>query len=512
MIARLLALGIVIASAGGCTTDTDEDTIPTGVVIDVEGGTVHGIVDGSTRVFRGIPFAAPPVGELRWKAPAGVEAWTDELDASLYGPVCPQPNILGEGYIPGTEEDCLTLNVWTQEPAPTSLLPVMVFIHGGGFTGGSSRGLAAEAEQDATFTGEHIVPKGNVLLVTVNYRLGELGFFSHPDLEGPSGNYGLQDQQASLRWVQENIATFGGDPNNVTIFGESAGGVSVCAHLRAPESQGLFHKAILESGPCALLVRDPAQATQQGEALMTGLGCSDIACMRGKSATEVLEQPTPMGTFWGPVEDGTVLPSGYGIAEVPIITGSNLDEGTLFLFNDYTELTEEDYEAAIAENASLMLIDATDAPTVAAQYPAASYDSPFMALSTAYGHAVFTCPIRRDARAMSPKSSTWLYQVTHPIDHAFADTLGTGHGTELLLVFGTQVGLLGELSDADRPLSDTVIGYWTRFATNGDPNGGGATDWPTFESGESYLDVAGAPSVGNDLLADECDFWDELHQ
>ena len=231
----IAVLGIVCLTASTATAQVDVKT-PLGAV---KGTTV---ADGAVRVFSGIPYAAPPVGDLRWRAPQPVKPWTGVLDATVPGPGCMQPTVFSDISFPKQSEDCLTVNIYT--PAKAERLPVMVWIHGGGFQAGGG----AEPRHDGT-----AFARRNVVLVSINYRLGIFGFFVHPDLtkesgHGASGNYGLLDQAAALRWVRDNIAAFGGDPGNVTIFGESAGSFSVSAQMAMPLSRGLFHKAIGESG------------------------------------------------------------------------------------------------------------------------------------------------------------------------------------------------------------------------------------------------------------------------
>jgi para-nitrobenzyl esterase len=238
-------------------------------VVMTDDGPVRGLIAGNHREFLGIPYAAPPIGELRWKAPVSHAAWTAAWDATRFGPDCAQVS-----FVPGlanhSSEDCLYLNVYVPNPARRHL-PVMVWIHGGSFLVGSG--------EDAD--GSVLAAKGKVVVVTINYRLGPFGFLAHKSLEAEnphhlSGNYGLLDQQAALKWVRRNIAAFGGDLTRVTIFGESAGGISVCLQLTAPGADGLFQRAINESGPCQL-VRPIGQAQAQGDKLAAALGCGNVS-------------------------------------------------------------------------------------------------------------------------------------------------------------------------------------------------------------------------------------------
>ena len=256
---------------------------------------VHGASAGGVRSFLGIPFAATTGGANRWKPPQPAAAWTTTLDATALGPICPQIDPSTMAYATTSDENCLTLNVWTPDPAPTKPLPVMVWIFGGAFVFGSGGA--------APYSGNHLVPKGDVVVVSMNYRVGALGFLTHSGLaaEDPShssGNYGLLDQQAALKWVQTNIAAFGGDKTNVTIFGESAGGKSVCLQLLSPGSRGLFAKAIVESGLCLNPGLTLAAAEAQGDRFATAMGCTDmdsgaaLSCLRALSPTALTNGPT----------------------------------------------------------------------------------------------------------------------------------------------------------------------------------------------------------------------------
>ncbi len=486
---------------------------------------MQGTIIGQARAFLGIPYAAPPVGPLRFKAPQPPEPWSEPLDGSEVGPNCAQVSLLNGEVLTDTVEDCLTLNVWTPDPIPSEPLPVMVWIHGGGFEGGSGHG-------DGIYTGEHLAPAANALVVTINYRLGPFGFLAHQALtaEDParatSGNYGMEDQRFALQWVQANVAAFGGDPGNVTVFGESAGGISVCIHLVSPESAGLFHQAIIQSGPCDALVTPLPVAEQQGDDLAAAVDCgtaSDVpGCLREKSVTEVLEAlPGKAGLLfgdganWGPNVDGVVLQdSGSALLEagsfedVPVLLGSNGDEGTLFVaLAGLTDITETQYDDAVMAWAAGY---GADGGPLLAQYPAAAYDSPAAALSALIGHSMFNCPTRRAARAIaSHGTATYLYHFTHAINFSVMGDLGAFHASELGFVFGESQ--FGSLTDEERPLSEATMSYWGQLAATGDPNSGATPSWtPYATSTDSHLELDLTITEQNGLLSQECDFWDAL--
>jgi len=332
--------------------------------------------------------------------------------------------------------------------------------------------------------------------------------------------------QAALRWVRDNIAVFGGDPNNVTIFGESAGAISVCLHLVMPDSQGLFHKAIMQSGACSSTAFEHSveEREQQAAALATALGCgdptTDSSCLRSAEADEVVTA-LPIGEgltfgeaeYWGATADGVVMPDFNGplvasgnIADVPILLGSMKDEGTLFPFAaGLLGLTEEEYPAYVADVAEKLGVEADD---VIAAYPLADYESPVAALSAALGHGLLTCPTRWAARQFSDHGRpTYHYFFTRELEYGFPG-LHAFHGSDLLFLFnGDLMGMT--VSETEQPLARAMRGYWTRFAATGDPNGGSAVPWPVYDA--SYdetliFDLDITTRMG--ALPEQCDFWD----
>ena len=500
------------ASSGTDSAAPDASLDPT--LVTTASGPVKGKLGSNFRTFLGIPYAAPPVGALRWTAPAAPKAWTTPRDATSFGDICPQQS-MGLPATPGTEsEDCLFLNVWTPNPAP-SKAPVMVWIHGGGFVLGAS--------SNALYNGAIMAGKAGVVLVSMNYRLGVPGFLSHPALGTASGNYGLMDQVAALKWVKQNIAAFGGDPGNVTIFGESAGGMSVCAHLVSPGSKGLFHRAAIQSGPCTLASTPLTTAQTQGKALSKKVGCdtasSEASCLRGKTA-KVLNSALPLkqglilgdGANWGPVVDGamitgqpsTLLKAG-NFNKVPMLLGANQDEGTLFIYAaGSTAMTKAAYESAVKTTY------AAKASQILALYPASNYKSPAHAFADLLGDLAFVCPTRQGARLLAAQGvDTYLYHFTRTPNITLSPFLGAYHSAEIAFVFGNSY--IGVFGPQEAAFSATLQAYWTRFATSGTPNAASATSWPKYSAaGDKHLQLDLVVKEGSGLKKTRCDFWDSL--
>jgi para-nitrobenzyl esterase len=488
-------------------------------------GAVRGSTTDGVRRFTAVPYAAPPIGANRWRAPQPVTPWSGLRDSTKPAPECTQ--ILPVVNQVQGQEDCLYLNVFAPETPPARLQPVMVWIHGGGFTVGSGN------DNDPS----RLVARAGVVAVTINYRLGPFGFLAHRALSAAdpnhsAGNMGFEDQLAALHWVQRSIAAFGGDARNVTIFGESAGGMSVCDHLLSPRSRGLFAKAIMESGPCgdAGLKIGPAYA--QGDTFAAKLGCGGapdvIGCLRTKSTAQVLTALPPDPTFlfrkaafWLPVGDGVDLPADGTAAiraghfnRVPVIAGVNRDEGRLFIgMAAYTlgsvvpPVTATDYPSRLAA-----YFGARVGAQVLDRYPLASYPDPGAAFGQAVGDAILACPALAGAEAMEPFVPVHLYEFTHApnpfvLPMAGID-LGAFHSAELPYVFGKPTASSGRLTFtvAEQHLSDTVVGAWTRFARTGTPNGDGL-DWPAAGATRTYLDLDTPTKLGRNLKQSLCGFW-----
>jgi para-nitrobenzyl esterase len=523
-----LALFFSLLTAA-CGSDEPQPTTSGGgdeaqpLLITTDKGPVEGSLAGSTRVFLGIPYAAPPVGQLRWKSPAPAAAWTDTLKANQLGRPCPQLSVLSGAIDSTSGEDCLTLNIWTPSSVDAASAPVLVWIHGGAFVFGSNREPAYDGQALSEATG--------AIVVNINYRLGPLGFLAHPALKAeghPStGGYGLEDQRAALAWVKTNIAAFGGDPSRVTIFGESAGGISVCMHLVSPPSKGLFQRAILESGPCDSGASE-ADAFAQGEQFVTALGCDMaaggdaeiLACLRNKPADELLKAlPSSNdlifgeGASWFPVIDGWNLPdvpskllASGSFEKVPVILGSNADEGTLFFQLAGTMIADDTALKALAET---LVPGKSD--EVLKHYSTATHGSAKAAAMAAVGDAGFVCPTRRAARAIATGGAdAYLYHFTFSPPGSLLGDLGAFHSAEIKYVFGVPSQLLPQqLTAEELKLSSAMMGYWLRHGSTGDPNGAGAVLWPKYSPEKDPHIVFGAAiSADAGLKKDLCDFWD----
>ncbi len=518
---------VIIAAAVACSSPPDE------LVVETTSGAVRGLRQDPVRAFLGIPYAAQPVGELRWRPPAPPPAWNDVRESTSVGPQCPQSFGFSAG---GGDEACLSLNIWSPSPPPAEPAPVMVWFHGGAFIFGSGG--------DAFYRGGELTARHDVVVVTVNYRLGPLGFLAHPGLraEDPahprSGNYGIQDQIAALEWVRDNIAGFGGDPARVTVWGESAGGLSACIHYLSPRSRGLFHAVISQSGLCSgdgAGEQQPAAAETEGVEFATMVGCPGggadaIACMRGQGAFDLIEASAmpavsaqqPGGLFfqdagplaWRPNIDGDVLraPTQAGFAAgdyppLPLLLGTNRDEGTFFVWSVIAKPArdETEYRDALGRRFGAAAVDA-----IAAQYPVTAYASPSLALAAVSADAFFVCPFRTTARLASAAGApVFLYSFQHPPENGLVADGGAFHASEIPFVFGVDEFPLGKVGEVGRPLSDAMMRYWTRFAATGDPDGGGDLGWPAYDAVGDRLLVLDLP-VHTDAAHRrmQCDFWD----
>jgi para-nitrobenzyl esterase len=494
-------------------------------VVAVDTGLLRGAREGASWVFRGVPYAAPPVGDLRWTAPELAACWTGVLDAVAFGPACPQLD--AQSGAPVGSEDCLTLNVWAPDSSEGPR-PVLFFVHGGGNVQGSS----GEALQGgaAIYDGRTLAEAGGAVVVTINYRLGPLGFLALPELSaesprGGSGNYGNLDQIAALAWVQRNIAAFGGDPSRVLLFGESAGGVDTCTLYASPLAAGLFHAALVESGGFTATPLADAEGAMAArvDASSCGGAADRLACLRGLTPEQLLEElPGSIGiggasvgadpAKYGPVVDGHLLPKPtIDLIEagehnhVPFALGTNGEELAKLLGVQVS--TEAEYESVV--EASF----ATAAAAVLAAYPAADYPSPQAALVALYSDLRFNCPARRLARgaAGAQAEPVWRYFFTRRATTAQGE-VAAAHGIELLYVFHSLTEIpLYEPAPEDLALSDAMMGYWARFGATGDPNGGGAPPWPRYDPALDSHVVLDSPIASADgVRAAQCDFWDDL--
>jgi para-nitrobenzyl esterase len=473
-----------------------------------DAGWVAGTVRGDHRSFQGIPYAAAPVGERRWRSPQPVEPWAGVRDATRPGDRCAQAADVWN--LPASDsEDCLYLNVTAPRDAtPGRPKPVLVWLHGGSLTRG------AGSDYDPT----RLATRGDLVVVTVNYRLGIFGFFGHPELPG-GGAYGLEDQQAALRWVRRNVAAFGGDPGNVTLAGESAGSHSVCAHLASPAAAGLFHRAITASSPCwdrgdLPKVMDvplwlPAAAHEgYGQLIAAGLSCPDVACLRGRSVAELLAQaPLNLPGYGNPVlpEDPARVFAEGRFHRVPVLSGITRDEGTLFAALVYPGLTAAQYVDGLTQ------IFGERAPAVLAAYPPG--DVPTQAAAAVMSDLEWARSARDTDRLLSRHVPVYSYEFldrTAPELFPYPDARVAplaSHGSELSYLFDVSWEST-PLTARQRRLGDVMIGYWARFAATGDPNGPGLPAWRRHP----YVQGLDLGRVGpfDRAAAHRLPFWDGL--
>lgn len=510
--------------------------VPVMEVLEVAGGRIRGRRRGGVWAFSGIPFAGSTAGAGRWRPPAPPSSWTGVRDATVFGPVAPQPPAVPGMTVPGDpaeqSEDCLTLNVWT--PAVDGgRRPVMVWVHGGGFTSGSGAGLL--------YRGGDLARHGDVVVVTMNYRLGALGFLAHPALaEGldppaAAGNWGLLDQVAALRWVREHASTFGGDPGNVTVFGESAGAMSVSALLGMPAARGLYHRAIVQSGPP--YTHSPAQAQRAAEELAAVLGIDRISraaleavpaddlVMATRTLRDRRPRPGELPLPFLPVVDGEVLPlppevavAGGHAPDVPLLIGSNRDELSFFALGD-RRLAELD-------DAGLVRWMARAAPEVppdevvdcyrAARSSRGESVAPRDLWVAAGSDRVFRWPslsFARAQRAHQPATYVYLFTWETP---AFGGVMGSCHALEIPFVFGSLRRPVVAAFAGDGPeaqsLSAQMRDAWIAFARIGDPSTPGAGVWPSWDarSRSTMVFGPGGGQVEDAPRNEELTVWERL--
>lgn len=519
---------------GGCNVPSPPNDP---LVARTDRGLVRGSMSESALGWLGIPFAEPPTGARRWSPPVEPAAcWTGVREATQWAPACPQiPQQQGQMFDPDAgvvgQEDCLTLNVWRPaNAAADAALPVMVFIHGGGNTVGS----ASETSQNGQriYDGARLASRGDVVVVTLQYRIGPLGFLVHPALEAEAdnapGNLGTLDQIAALRWVQRNIRAFRGDPARVMVFGESAGAVNTCTLLATPRAQGLFTRAAIESGSCyASIPVESARA--QGMTYAERAGCTnatDVAtCLRGLSAEAALRAlPSVVNVSgleaanarWGPVVDGRVLPGrpydrivAGEHHRVPVVVGHNTEEVGLSV---PAVMTEEMARAMLTQ-----AFGAAVAQQLMQRYPASQYATPRAALVQALTDARFGCQARLSARALArgqPGVGVYRYLFAQPLESAGAlvRALGAWHGVELASVFQTFGRGMATPTENELAVERAVLGYWTRFAATGDPNGGSDARWAPYATGEPLLRIAAPSREERGWRNAECDYVDSVVQ
>ena len=479
-------LGLIAAATSAFASDP--------LIVKTATGKVQGSLASSPqiRTFKGIPYAAPPVGDLRWKEPQPAAKWQGVRKTTDFGFRCVQTSSFPDMtyHDPGESEDCLTLNVWTPVNAKPGKLPVMVWIYGGGYTAGTT----SEARQD----GEFLAQRG-VIVVTMNYRLGILGFYAHPGLTAESshhasGNYGLLDQNAALQWVHSNISAFGGDPGNVTLFGESAGSFSVSSQMASPLSKGLIHKAIGESGGAfssASLGFDSRELTEARDAKFgeAAFGTTDIAKLRQISAADLIKaatsktQPAPR---FGPDVDGYFLPDSvpniYAAgkqAQIPLLAGWNAGEMQARVVMSPRKTTVESFKAQAEQDFG------ANSDKVLALYPATTDEQAVQSAIDLAGdrfiaHSTWLW-LEAHVKTGHAPTYRYLFSLGSPGDKFHPAAIGAFHSDDIEYVFGTlDCRPEAVWRPEDRKLSDQMGQYWTNFAKTGNPNGTGLPEWPTY--------------------------------
>lgn len=489
-----------------------------GIIVNAPAGPVSGSAQNGLHLFKGIPYALSPTGDARWKPPAPAPVWKDAFDATGFGPACLQPvtggNIYAETLSP-MREDCLNLNIWT--PKDVRDAPVIVWIHGGALTRGASSQIV--------YDGAALAARG-VVVVSINYRLGMLGYFAHPELsaespDGVSGNYGLLDQIAALTWVKENISAFGGNSGNVTVAGQSAGALSVVYLMTSPRARGLFHKAIVQSAYIPSMPELKRQrfgmpsAEDEGVYLAGKLGARSIGALRGMDARTLTGAPALAGYQPSGTIDGVILPSQLvdifdsgRQAAVPIVAGFNSGEiRSLARLRPPSPANAAAYEAAIRKGYG----DLSDA--FLKRYPATAIDESILAATR---DAMFGWTSERLARTQSAiGQSAFLYFFDHGYPAADDRGLRAFHTSELPYVFGNldrtpEVWPKAPDSKAERDLSEAMMGYWVSFARDGRPAAEGWPAWRSYVPGQGYMRFADAPQSGADLLPGMYELHEEV--
>jgi carboxylesterase type B len=514
----ILLVGVLVVSlvSTGSATAVDHGS-PTART---DTGTVRGVETGGVDGFLGIPYARPPVGELRWQPPRQAAAWQGVRDATSFGNRCPAAASTNG---PRSEtEDCLYLNVWRPANArPGQRLPVYVWIHGGGLNNGSSN------QHD----GSLIARMTGVVVVSINYRLGAFGFLAHPALTseaGQSGNYGFMDQQAALRWVRRNIAAFGGDPRQVTAGGESAGGFSVCAHLSAPASQDLFGQAVIQSGSCPS--QTLGQAETNGTSFAQAVGCTDQAtaaqCLRNVPAAAVVDASSlaratlVRGVPVLPQDPDTAVRTGK-FNRVPVLVGANRDEGRTFT-PGFIGMTQEQYSGWVRGQYG------DRAETILARYPwpadadrfTPAYLAGAIMTDSGYLAGIGGCAAQSLVKAFATYTRTYAYEFGHRTGPGLTPTpegyvWGAGHAAELAYMwpsFDNGTPIAPTFDAAERRLAADMVRYWGSFVRGGQPQAAGSAHWPSYNLGQRtmLLRAGGRSTLASaaQLAAEHnCDLW-----
>ncbi|MFJ1455193.1 carboxylesterase/lipase family protein [Nocardia sp. N2S4-5] len=521
----LAGAAIVLTGPGNPATAQPAD------IVTVTGGDVSGVAADGIVKYLGIPYAAPTGGDTRFAPPRPVPPWPGVRSATGHGPQCPQ-----KGFVPGTaptgptSEDCLSIDLYVPQGARGRNLPVMMFIYGGGYVTGANSQYDAPAR---------MVAEGDVIVAIPNYRLGPFGFLSLPELAaetgGATGTLGIQDQQAALRWIHDNAHAFGGDATNVTIFGESAGGGSVCTHLASPASDDLYTKAIVESGACSrspLTPSDREKSFARSQAYADSLGCTDpatqLTCLRNLPAATLLDSPTTQfggsTPTWVPNIDGVVVTRNLDTAlarsterQVPLIVGSNSNEGALFIArSDYAQGHVPDtasYEQYVRRSFG------TFADQVLAQYPVQQYPTPAAAQSAVITDGLFACPALFTSRlARDTGHPVWQYEFDQaPLGEANPLLPGAFHASELPYLFTSLMNVPIPWTGQSDAFARQMQRWWTTFAHTGNPNTPEGPQWASWPSPADH-EVDGAPlkmrATGSVMsegfaTAHHCALWSE---
>jgi para-nitrobenzyl esterase len=489
----------------------------------IEQGKVAGAVKGDVAAFLGIPYAAPPVGNLRWREPQAPASWKGVRQATAYGANCMQI-ITPKGHGPWTweysaqgkvSEDCLTVNVWTPAKVTSEKLPVLFWIHGGGYFEGSS--------SVAIYDGAALAKKG-IVVVSLNYRLGALGFLAHPELsaESPhhvSGNYGVLDTIAALKWVQKNVAAFGGDPSHVTIWGQSAGSGMVIDLTFLPAAKGLFTGAIAESGVgIGFPMPTMKQAEQMGVDFAKAKGATTLAQLRAMSAEDILKLPAAAtdfskpGPFFMPIMDGWLLPAQYAeltaqgrFNDTPFLTGQTTNESSA-MRPKFGNLTQAECDADLTRTAGAM------AEKFRAAYFKPGVDCNVGLAEMLRDRGVYSAQVWMKDRLKAGKGPVFGYLYNHFEPGSDAARYGTFHSSDITYVFNTLDKTPERpFTDKDRAIAETLSSYWVNFAKTGNPNGTGLPEWPAVDpANPKILGTGDTFAVQAPLPPERAKLWEEL--
>lgn len=526
MTAGLMTLALVACSGGETSSSPAapaQETVQAGPVVGVAQGELQGVSEGDIDVFRGIQYAAPPIGDLRWAPPAAPAAWDGVRDASAFGPSCIQPPVPPTSVYndppESASEDCLSLNVWA--PADAEDAPVIVWIHGGSLRIGG----AAQPVYDGTAYADR-----GVVFVSINYRLGVLGWLAHPDLmaesaEGLSGNYGLMDQIAALEWVQENISEFGGDPSNVTIMGESAGALSVTYLMVSPPADGLFDKAIIESTNTRNFAElgeasyDLPAAEAEGADLFAKLKFETLEDARAADPQNLINRTTLAGYAPAGTIDGKYVPRQVNemfddgeFAKVPVLAGFNSGEA-----RTYRALLPKMPDSAEAYEAAIRARYGDDTDAFLTLYPSDDMEESMLAVNR---DNVFGWSTERIVRSASEAGEpAYLYVFDHCYPEMAERDLCAFHASEVPFVFGTVGDLESYPAEWPKPsveeaeaLSSVLVDYWASFAATGKPESANGPDWTPYSDGEAYLHIGDAPELLHDAYTGMFEFHEALYK